>query len=218
MSGNSFAPTFGYPASVVSYDAQSDTGTTASSWKYSSNSPTTTAAPGFPRRRRSTKNGGYPANPRLSTATSGSGSRRGAATSSLASSRVDEDNEEWAIRAAYERAMMHGAVAAAAAPGGGGPDHGRESTAGGDKSGARDYLYPDDSTSRPTSRPGSFGVEEDEDEEEEEEEAGSGSGSGSGGDQDRHGRPLLSLSPSETDSVAPAFRDFDELDVDDIMP
>ncbi|ROV99766.1 hypothetical protein VSDG_03092 [Cytospora chrysosperma] len=214
MSGNSFAPTFGYPASVMSYDAQSDTGTTASSWKYSSNSPTTTAAPGFPRRRRSTKNGGYPANPRLSTATSGSGSRRGAATSSLASSRVDEDNEEWAIRAAYERAMMHGAVAAAAAPGGGGPDNGRETTAGGDKSGARDYLYPDDSTSRPTSRPGSFGVEEDEEEEEEE----AGSGSGSSGDQDRHGRPLLSLSPSETDSVAPAFRDFDELDVDDIMP
>ncbi|ROW04826.1 hypothetical protein VMCG_04861 [Cytospora schulzeri] len=217
MSGHSFAPTFGYPASVMSYDAQSDTGTTASSWKQqSSNSPTTTTAggQGLPRRRKSAKNGsggGYPANLRLSTATSGSGSRRGAATSSLASSRVDEeeDDGEWAIRAAYERAMAQGAVARGSTGGSGG------------KPGARDSLYPEDSSSRP----GSFGVEEEVEADEDEEEEGdgeggsrSGSGSGSGGDRSRHGRPLLSLSPSETDSVAPAFRDFDELDVDDIMP
>lgn len=209
MSGNSFAPTFGYPASVTSYDAQSDAG---SSWKPPpTNSPPAAPAAGgggLPR-RKSNKNGGYPGgNLRLSTATSGSGSRRGAATSSLASSRVDEEEDgEWAIKAAYERAMMHGAAAA------GSPVGGR--ARGNSKPSARNSLCPEDSSSRP----GSFGVEEEGDEdgaeeEEEEEEAGSGSSGG----RSRNGRPLLSLSPSETDSVAPAFKDFDDLDVDDIMP
>ncbi|KUI70856.1 hypothetical protein VM1G_06478 [Cytospora mali] len=212
MSGYSYAPTFGYPASVMSYDAQSDTGTTASSWKHSTNSPTaTTITTGGIPRRKSKNNGGFhgaPANLRLSTATSASGSRRGA-TSSLASSRVDEDEGEWAIRAAYERAMTLGSPAAT------NPDRGKggKTQAGAAVVSAPESVYPDDSQSRLGSFSGPVCGEEDEDDED-----GAGS-SGSGGvDRGRHGRPLLSLSPSETDSVAPGFRDFDELDVDDIMP
>lgn len=180
-----------YAGSVTSYDAQSDAGTTTSSWLHMSSASSVTTAPTHG--GRTSKASSRTGLRGVARSTETLGSRRGGgplASPGLgprSSSRLDEMEEaaggggEWPMGAGRDRGKLH------------------ISTAG-------------DSSGRPRRREGSrprkesFGALRE----------GGEDSDDQGWVRRRHSRPLLS--PSETSSVAQAIKDFDELDVDDIIP
>ena len=181
-----YYPNTSYAGSVTSYDAQSDAGTTTSSWLHSTTSSVTTAPPHGGRTSKSSSRTGLRGAAR-STETLESRRGGGALASHGSPSRLDEMEEasgagdEWPMRAGRDRARLH--ISTAVDPSG--------------RTRRRDGSRP---------RKGSSGAVRE----------GAEDSDDQGWVRRRHSRPLLS--PSETSSVAQAIRDFDELDVDDIIP
>lgn len=182
-----YYPNASYAGSMTSYDAQSDAGTTTSSWLHMSTTSSVTTAP--PHGGRTSKASSRTGLQGVARSTETLGSRRGGGplASHGSSSRLDEMEEasgsggggEWPMRAGRDRGKLHISTAV--------DSSGRTRRRDG-----------------PSSRKGSSGALREEDSDDQ------------GWVRRRHSRPLLS--PSETSSVAQAIKDFDELDVDDIIP
>lgn len=185
-----YPPGTSYAGSVTSYDAQSDAGTTTSSWLHMSTTSSVTTAPlhGGRTSKASSRTGlrGVAGSTETLGSRRGAGGGGGGALASHGSStRLDEMEEasggEWPMRAGHDRGKLHISTAV--------DSSGRTRRRDGSRS-----------------RKESFGAVR---------EAGEDSDD-HGWVRRRHSRPLLS--PSETSSVAQAIKDFDELDVDDIIP
>ncbi|KAG8163492.1 hypothetical protein KVR01_006789 [Diaporthe batatas] len=189
-----------YAGSTTSYDALSDAGTTTSSWLHMSTTSSVTTAPlqGGRTSKASSRTGVRG----VARSTEALGSRRGGGAPQLASpgssTRLDEaeeaaDGGEWPMQI-------------------GGRDRDRDR----DRERGKLHISTEMTSSsggRTRRREGSrqrkesFGVVR---------EGGEDSDDQQWVVRRMHSRPLLS--PSETSSVAQAIKDFDELDVDDIIP
>lgn len=193
-----------YAGSTTSYDAQSDAGTTSSSWLHMSTTSSVTTAPlhsgGGRTSKASSRTGGLRGGVARSSETLGS--RRGAplASSHGSSTRALDEMEE---------------ASGGGAGGGGGGEEWPIKAGGRDRgklhiSTAVDTASPGARTRRregSSGRKESFGVVR---------EGGEDSDDQQWVVRRTNSRPLLS--PSSTSSVAQAIKDFDELDVDDIIP
>lgn len=184
-----YYPGTSYAGSVTSYDALSDAGTTTSSWLHmGSTTSSVTTAP--PHGGRTSKASSRTGLRGVARSTETLGSRRGGGplASHGSSSRLDE----------MEEASGGGG---GEWPMGPGRDRGKLHI-----STAVDSSGKTRRRDRSSSRKESFGVVREIGEDSDDQ----------GWVRRRHSRPLLS--PSETSSVAQAIKDFDELDVDDIIP
>lgn len=188
-----YHPGTSYAGSTTSYDAQSDAGTTTSSWLHMSTTSSVTTAPlhGGRTSKASSRTGVRG----VARSTETLGSRRGGGAPQLASpvssTRLDETEEGEGGGGDWPIKI-------------GGRDRGKLHiwTAVDSSSGGRTRRREGSS-----SRKESFGVVR---------EGGEDSDDQQWVVRRMNSRPLLS--PSETSSVAQAIKDFDELDVDDIIP